>query len=55
MLIAAAWLVFLALILVYNLVLAYFVSGGWAGPLAVVALATGIVVLNLFARHAGVP
>ncbi len=52
MLVVAPWLASLVLLLVYNLVLSYFVSGGWAGPLAVAALPTGIVVLNLYALHA---
>ena len=54
MLIVTAWLAVLGLLLLYNLVLSYFVAGGWAGPLALAALVTGIVVLNLFAlRMAG--
>ena len=52
MLVLMAWVGAIALFLVYNLVLSYFVSGGWAGPLGLATLATGIVVLNLFALHA---
>ncbi len=52
MLVLVAWVAMIALFLAFSMVLSYFVSGGWAGPLGAATLATGIVVLNLFALHA---
>lgn len=53
LLVVTGWLALLALVLVYNQVLAYFAfgGGGIAGSILFLAVAIGVVVLNLFAIH----